>query len=159
MRGEYFAKIGEVARYIGFIKSGAMKYAVYSADGTEHVVGLEFAGEFVSDFPFSLSQESSRVSIIAMTPCEVYCVEVKDVAKKMLEDNNVKDIVMCSTEAVFSTVYDRYISLYCKTPQERYNELISHHPDIFNQFPLKDIASFLNITPIHLSRLRKNVFK
>lgn len=158
-RGEDFAKIGEVARYVGFIKSGAMKYVVYSTDGTEHVIGLEFAGEFVSDFPFSLSEVNSRASIIAVTRCDVYCVEVKDIAKRMNDDSKVKDIVMCSTEAVFSTVYDRYIALYRKTPQERYNELISQHPDIFNSFPLKDIASFLNITPTHLSRLRKNVFK
>lgn len=158
-RGEDFAKIGEVARYVGFIKSGAMKYVVYSTDGTEHVIGLEFAGEFVSDFPFSLSEVVSRASIIAVTQCDVYCVEVKDIAKRMNDDSGVKDIVMCSTEAVFSTVYDRYIALYSKTPQERYNELISQHPDIFNFFPLKDIASFLNITPTHLSRQRKNVFK
>ena len=64
---------------------------------------------------------------------------------------------MISTEAVFSTVYDRYAALYSQTSQERYNDLISRHPDLFNLFSLKDIASFLKITPTHLSRLRKNV--
>ena len=46
--------------------------------------------------------------------------------------------------------------LYVKTPQERYDDLINRHPDLFDLFSLKDIASFLNITPTHLSRLRKN---
>ena len=68
----------------------------------------------------------------------------------------VKDIVMRSAEAIFSTVYDRYMDLYCKSPQQRYEELVSRHPDLFALFSLKDIASFLNITPTHLSRLRKN---
>lgn len=74
----------------------------------------------------------------------------------MREDANVKDIVMRSSEAVFSTVYDRYMALYCKTPQQRYDELVSRHPNLFTLFSLKDIASFLNITPTHLSRLRKD---
>lgn len=155
-RGEEFAKVGEVARYIGYIKSGTLKYVAFSSDGTEHVIGLEFDEEFVSDFPFSLSGMKARVSIIAVTPCDIYCFPVQEMVKRMREDANVKDIVMRSSEAVFSTVYDRYMALYCKTPQQRYDELVSRHPDLFTLFSLKDIASFLNITPTHLSRLRKN---
>lgn len=155
-RGEEFAKVGEVARYIGYIKSGTLKYVAFSSDGTEHVIGLEFDEEFVSDFPFSLSGVKARVSIVAVTPCDIYCFPVQEMVKRMREDANVKDIVMRSSEAVFSTVYDRYMALYCKTPQQRYDELVSRHPDLFTLFSLKDIASFLNITPTHLSRLRKN---
>lgn len=155
-RGEEFAKVGEVARYIGYIKSGTLKYVAFSVDGTEHVVGMEFAGEFVSDFPFSLSGVEARVSIVTATPCDIYCFPVSEIAKRMKDDMMVKDIVMRSAEAVFSTVYDRYMALYCKTPQQRYDELVSRHPNLFTLFSLKDIASFLNITPTHLSRLRKN---
>ena len=73
----------------------------------------------------------------------------------MREDAKLNEIVMHTTEAIFSTVYDRYMALYCKTPQKRYDEIVSRHPDLFDLFSLKDIASFLNITPTHLSRLRK----
>lgn len=155
-RGEEFATVGEVAHYIGYIKSGTMKYVAFSADGTEHVVGMEFGGEFVSDFPFSLSGVKARVSIVAVTPCDIYCFPVHEIVKHMKEDAKVKDIVMRSAEAIFSTVYDRYMDLYCKSPQQRYEELVSRHNDLFALFPLKDIASFLNITPTHLSRLRRN---
>jgi CRP-like cAMP-binding protein len=154
-RGKEFAQFGQEARYIGYIKSGTVKYVAYSVDGTEHVVGMEFAGEFVSDFPFSLSGEKARVSIVAVTPCDIYCFPVGEITKRMNEDMNVKDIVMRSAEAVFSTVYDRYMDLYCKSPQERYYELFVRHPNLFTHFSLKDIASFLNITQTHLSRLRK----
>ncbi len=61
-----------------------------------------------------------------------------------------------ATNALFDTVYDRYINLHVKSAQERYAELIEKYEDIFSHFSLKDIASFLNITPTHLSRLRKN---
>ncbi|MBO5053201.1 MAG: Crp/Fnr family transcriptional regulator [Muribaculaceae bacterium] len=153
-RGEEFAKVGELARYIGYIKSGTLKYVAFSSEGTEHVVGMEFEGEFVSDSTFPFFGKKARVSIVAVTPCEIYCFPVQDIVKRMREDAKLKEIVMHTTEAIFSTVYDRYMALYCKTPQERYDELVNRHPDLFDLFSLKDIASFLNITPTHLSRLR-----
>ena len=158
-RGDAFVSVGEIARYIGYIKSGTLKYIALSDDGEEHVVGLEFGGEFVADFPFSLYGIPARVSIIAETPCEIYCLETSTVAEMVQAKPEMKKIVMHATEAIFSTVYDRYVALYTKTPQQRYLELINSHPDLFSLFSLKDIASFLNITPTHLSRLRKTVFK
>jgi len=158
-RNEEFAKIGEVARYIGYVKSGSMKYVAYSPDGAEHVVGMEFEDEFVADYPFSLFGTKAMVSIIAKTPCDIYIFPVREIVKRMNEDVMIKELVMRSVEAVFSTVYERYIALHCKSPQQRYEKLVSRHPDIFSHFSLKDIASFLNITPIHLSRIRKKIDK
>ena len=39
-KGELFAERGKVARYIGYIKTGTLKYVVYAADGSESVVGF-----------------------------------------------------------------------------------------------------------------------
>lgn len=154
-KGEMFADQGKVAPYIGYIKTGALKYVTYSADGSEHVVGLEFAGEFVADFPFSLCGWKSRVSIIAVIPCDIYCISTKKLSKCLNPDSDFYRIVAESSIALFDTTYTRYIDLHTKSAKERYNELVEKYDYIFSIFSLKDIASFLNITPTHLSRLRK----
>lgn len=156
-KGEEFATAGTTARFLGYIKSGTLKYVAYADDGTPHVVGLEFAGEFVADFPFSLYRQKARCTIVAESDCEIYCLAAESVREMMDTDSRIKEIAMHSTESVFATVYDRYLALYCQSPQQRYLDLISRHPDLFALFSLKDIASFLNITPTHLSRLRKNI--
>lgn len=155
-KGEEFVTIGKASRYIGFIVSGALKYVAYSADGTEHVMGLVFGDGLVADWPFCLYGQQAKLAIVAVSDCDIYCFPANEVKEMMAADVKFKDIVMHSTEAVYSTVYDRYIDLYCKSPQQRYAELVTHHPNLFDLFSLKDIASFLNITPTHLSRLRKN---
>ena len=155
-KGDYFIERGQVGRYIGFVKSGTLKYVAYAADGSESVVGLEFAGEFVADFPFSLYGKKSRVSIVAVTPCEIYCISAREVGMRMKSDEELYRAVAEANVALFDTIYDRYIDLHVKSVQERYNELIDKYKDIFSYFSLKDIASFLNITPTHLSRLRKS---
>ena len=155
-KGDYFIEQGQVGRYIGFVKSGTLKYVAYGADGSESVVGLEFAGEFVADFPFSLYGKKSRVSIVAVTPSEIYCISAREVGIRMKSDDELYRVVAETNVALFDTTYNRYIDLHVKSAQERYNELIEKYEDIFSYFSLKDIASFLNITPTHLSRLRKS---
>lgn len=154
-KGEEFLAAGTIGRYIGYIQSGALKYVCFSSDGTSHVTGLEFAGHFVCDFPGSLYREKSRCSIIATVPCEIYCVSASLVSEMMQSDPKVKDVVENTTRQLFNTVYDRLVDLYSKTPQQRYDELMNRDQDLFTLFSLKDIASLLNITPTHLSRLRK----
>lgn len=154
-KGYEFITAGSVGRCIGYVDSGALKYVCFSSDGTSHVIGLEFAGHFVCDFPGSLYRQKSRCSIIATVPCEIYCVPATIVAEMMQSDSKVKEVVENTTRELFNTVYDRLVDLCSKTPQQRYDELISRDPDLFELFSLKDIASLLNITPTHLSRLRK----
>ena len=153
-KGEMFAQEGQTAKYLGYIKTGSLKYVVYAPNGTEKVVGLEFAGEFVADFPFSLYGKKSRVSIVAVTPCEIYCISAREIGTLMKSDAELYRVIAESSMAIFDTIYNRYIDLYIKSAKERYDELVEKHEDIFSIFSLKDIASFLNITPTHLSRLR-----
>lgn len=156
-RGEEFCHVGEVCRYVGYIERGSVRFIAYSADGTVHVVGFAGKGEFVADFPFSVYGTPARISVEACTGCDIYCVPVALIADMIKDDRAVADVVMKSTVELYSMVYDRYMSLYTLTPQERYNQLVSCYPDLFSQFPLKDIASFLHVTPTHLSRLRRNI--
>ncbi len=155
-KGDCFFRQGEIARYLGLVKSGTLVYSVMGGDGEAHVIGLEYADEFVADFPFSLSGSKARASVIAESPCEILCVPTHILRERMRHDEELREAVHVTTEAVFGTVYDRAIALYTKTPEERYNDLITFDPQLFQHFSLKVIASLLNVTPTYLSRIRKS---
>ena len=155
-KGEEFITVGAIGLYVGYVKSGALKYECYSSDGTPHVTGLVYTGLFVGDFYGSLYRQKSRCSIIATMPCEIYCMPSAWVAGQMQADARFKVFVNDTIRELYSTLYNRYIDLYSKSPLQRYKELLSREPNIFAFFSLKDIASLLNITPTHLSRLRKS---
>ena len=118
-------------------------------------MGLEFAGYFVCDFPGSLYRQRSRCSVIATVPSETYCIPSAELAELMRTDERVLRVVEATTCEVFYTLYDRHVDLYCKSARQRYDELLSRDPNLFQLFSLKDIASLLNITPTHLSRFRR----
>jgi len=43
------------------------------------------------------------------------------------------------------------------TPTEKYRYILSNKPQLIQKFPLKYIASYLNITPETLSRVRATI--
>ncbi|MDO4930241.1 MAG: Crp/Fnr family transcriptional regulator [Bacteroidales bacterium] len=155
--GDFFLEAGKTGRFVGFVKSGALKYIANDVEGNEQVINLEFTGEFVADFPNSIYGIPSRVSIKAISPCEIYCISTKTLRNRLLTNKDFQFIVARTSEQLFRQVYDRLIESYTVTPIQRYEQLISKFPKLFEMFQLKDIASFLRITPGHLSRLRKEI--
>ncbi len=119
-KGELFAEEGRSAKYLGYIKSGSLKYVVYAPDGSEKVIGLEFVGEFIADFPFSLYGKKSRVSIVAVTTCVIYCVSAKGIGTQMKSDVELYRHIAESSIALFDTTYNRYIDPYIKSAKQRY---------------------------------------
>jgi hypothetical protein len=59
--------------------------------------------------------------------------------------------------AEFYFIYhdNRIKNLYARTPKERYDTITEVFPNIHNRAPQHMIASYLGITPVHLSRLKK----
>lgn len=154
-KGEEFISIGKIARCIGLIKSGSVKYVAYTSEGDERIVGLETVGGFAASWPYCLHGLPSVVSIIANSDSDICCLDVSVINRLTTDNIEMMWQIAHATEQVFYTAYDRVIGFYTQTPKERYEAMIRKCPKIFEVFDLKDIAAFLNITPVHLSRIRK----
>ena len=50
---------------------------------------------------------------------------------------------------------NRIKNMIALSPKERYDSITEVFPDIHNRIPQHMIASYLGITPVHLSRLKK----
>lgn len=154
-KGEEFITINTVAKYLGLIKSGSVKYIAYNSEMEEKIVGLETVNGYAASWPFCLYGLPSVVSIIANSDIELYCLPILKIKEMAKNDLDLEREIAHSTEQLFYTAYERLISFYTLTPKERYEALLKNCPKVFEIFDLKDIASYLNITPQHLSRLRK----
>ena len=53
-------------------------------------------------------------------------------------------------KSLFNMVFMRLLNLYRKSPRQRYVELCEQYPQIAETVTLKDLSSFLMITPNHL---------
>lgn len=154
---EEIIQLGKVGQFLGLIKTGTVKYAAYTSEGEEKIIGLEAADGFAASWPFSLRNIPSLVSVIAITDCEMYCLPISFIMEKGTDDCEFERKIEHATEQIFHTAYDRLVDLYILSPKERYEKMMQRCPKMFDLFTFKDIASFLNISTQHLFRIRKGM--
>ena len=176
LRGETLEEAGEPAQWVAFVERGCFKYMVHNdeegkdyctgcfkymvhndEEGKDYCTGFAFEGEFVADFPYCLDGDVSEVSIEADMPCEVRIISGREL--QALFDSNPKMMLhnVRILKNLFKMVYGRDLDHYRYTARSRYRRLIDRCPQVVQMLSLKDIASFLNITPSYLSTLRKEI--
>lgn len=156
-KDDVFVQQGYVARNLGVIESGYFKYTTLTSSGNEAVVGFAFEGEIVADFYNSYHCRPSEITIKA--GCDASVSQIRMSEAKGLFDATFDGNLSSLNGTLFSEIYSRYLELYRKTPTERYLDLTAQYPDILDIILLRDIASYLLVTPVYLSRIRKNLAK
>lgn len=156
-KDEHFVQQGYVGKYLGVVESGYFKYVTLTSSGDEAVVGFAFEGEIVADYYNSFNDLPSEISIKAGSDAEVS--QIRTAEARELFYSVYHDSLSSINGALFSEIYARYLELHRKTPTERYLDLIKLYPGLLDTVSLRDIASYLLITPTYLSRIRKNLAK
>lgn len=150
-KGECFVQQGTIAHYAALVVSGYFKVTTLNDSGDEAVINFAFPGQFITDFHSSLCGETSQFSIIAGADCEIMRVPLKTFKESLSPS------LLDEYKALFNMVFMRLLNLYRKLPRQRYLELCEQYPQIVETVTLKDLSSFLLITPNHLSRIRRDL--
>ncbi len=156
--GQLFECEGEPARWVGFIEHGCFRYCKYDLGGrVKHTNGFAFEGEFVADYPCCLTAQPATVTIEAAMPCTVRIFPGEQLEQLYRSSHEAERKGRLIMQALFLQTYERQNHFYCADARQRYDLLLRRCPQIVQQLPLKDIASFLNITPVYLSKIRKEI--
>lgn len=93
-------------------------------------------------------------SIVAATNVEVLLCNCDILNKVFNEDQELHQLF---SDSLFHNCYTEYLNTHRLSPKERYIALLKRCPDILQNISIKEIASFLNVTPTYLSRIRKEI--
>lgn len=155
-KGDYFLEEGQIGRYVGFVTSGYFKYCILTTKGDYAVTGFTFENECVMDVTRSfLLDRPSKISVMAGCDAEVLQVPLKPLRDYLIKTQ--PDLIQHIASICLEEAYTRYLRFCQKSPKERYIELVEKYPEFIDQVTLREIASYLLITPIHLSRIRKSL--
>lgn len=139
-----------------YVEKGMFRYVCTDENGCEHIVGYAFAGEYVGDYPQCIKKEKAMVSIQATTDSLIYYASAQEITNFFSTDKSTQELEKILAEELFVQTYKRLLDIYCKTPTELYVDLVRRYPDFLNYITLREIASFLRVTPETISHIRKN---
>lgn len=150
---------GEIARLAAFIASGAVREYFMAPDGTEFNKSFAFAGEFTGSYFDLLSQKPSLASIQAMTVTELLVAPFTKIQAFYERSLEWQRIARNTAESLFMKKAKREYEFVSLTAEERYRKFVAEHAAMLDKIPQYHLASFLGITPVALSRIRKRVGK
>jgi len=154
-RKEIVSKPGVVPNEIFFINEGLFRIVVYDKEGTEHTIHFALENQFIADYSSFMQKQPSIQTIQSVEPTEAVVIPRSSIEwgyRNMKEGDRLGRLI-----AEFYFIYhdNRIKNQYSRSPKERYDMITQVFPNIHNRVPQHMIASYLGITPVHLSRLKK----
>ena len=155
--GEHLIHQGEQAPNLYMIRQGLVKLYYVTAEGKEFVKSFLPEGSLVGSLAALLNGELSTFSVVCLEPVEAELVPF-DVMQNVFEsDPAALKFGFMFFQGLALRKEQREYSFLCKSPEERYQKFVDDEPDMVKRVTQADIARYLGITPVALSRIRKRL--
>jgi CRP-like cAMP-binding protein len=153
-KNDFFLKQGKICNHLWFLKNGAVK-AFEIVNGENRITHFFTEECFFTNYMSVLTKQPSELFFQATENCQVTQINYTNLEDLYNRDHRIEHIGRIMAEMQFIAEYTRRKQLLNMDALERYEYLEKNQPETFSRFSLKDIASYLGITPVSLSRLRK----
>ncbi len=152
-KGDIVLREGEVCRAMYYVSRGMVRQYYYKngKDVTEH---FSFEGHICFCIESFLEQEPSRIIVETLEPTTLYAIPYEAWHVEMLQNNEMELLYRKVLEHALMSSQRHADSQRFENAQERYVRLLDTFPEIVLRAPMLHIASFLQMTPETLSRVR-----
>lgn len=152
-KGETILEEGTVCSALYFVEKGMVRQYYYKnkKDVTEH---FSFEGRIVFCIESFLKQEPSRLIVEALENTTLYAIPYDDLHRLMERNQEMEMLYRKILEHVAISSQEHADSQRFENAAERYDRLLREKPEIILRAPMVHIASFLQMTPETLSRVR-----
>lgn len=150
-------KFGKIPSSVYLLISGSMRCYITSESGKEHNKNFFFPISFAGSLTALINNKPSKIVYETLSECKLYEINfyaLKEICKTDIELNNLYSRLL---EQVFIIYEKRQLELISMNASQRYLKLKEDIPEIDKLIPQYHIASYLSITPVQLSRIRKTL--
>ena len=157
-RGEYLIRQGNVPTHVYFLMQGIARGVLSDVNGKEITDCLVFkCGSPVMPSP-DITQPAP-IDIQMLTECEIVRIAISEVNRMLREYPALSELYRQLIMESSRLHWELKIAVYQYTAMERYQWFQAAYPGLSDKISNKYIASFLNMTPGTLSRLKQELKK
>lgn len=151
---ELLLREGQVCNFIVFLNAGVLREYSYQNE-KETTVDFVCENQFTSDYQSFILQVPSKQYLEALTDVDLLILR-KDAINALYDKYKIWErFGRLIIEKVFCSAEQKRKKSITATHDEQYRDFVAAYPQIIQQVPQYYIASYLGLTPEHLSRLRK----
>jgi CRP-like cAMP-binding protein len=154
-KGEFLIKEGEVERNLYRVESGAVR-VFYLSEFEEHTIRLGYEGSFITSLSSFITGRPSEFYIDAIRKTTLNVISKDALLKLVNESQESMQQYIILLETMITQQIEREVDLLITSPTERLKRVLQRSPNLFQEVPLKYIASYLRMKPETLSRIRNS---
>ena len=155
-KGERFLSRGQICNRVGFVESGLLK-CVILGNGKSVVDDFIFENQFVANYYSFLKKEKSNKEITCLKDT-VLNVVTRTKLEELAQDHPfIERIARQVAEKLFLNTAKKLEDLKLLRAEERYLKLTGINKRVINEIPQYEIASYLNVSPETVSRIRNKM--
>ena len=146
---------GQVAEYIYYLHTGLIRQ-YYFKNGKEMTSNLAVDGSIFMSIESLFRETPSSEVIEALETCYIYAIPKRRLENVALHNQNIQILYRKILEEALIECQIHEDLVRFETAQDRYRRICKQMPKVVLRAPLVFIASFLEMTPETLSRVRSS---
>ena len=151
---DFLLEEGKVCNFIAFVSTGVLREYCYLND-KETTVDFVSENRFTTDYQSFIMQSPSKQYLEALTDVELIILKKQGINNLFDKYKVWERFGRLIIERIFCDVEQKRKQIISTNHEEQYRNFVLTYPNIIQQVPQYYIASYLGLTPEHLSRLRK----
>jgi CRP-like cAMP-binding protein len=152
-KGEHLLRAGERARSVFFVSRGLLREYYIDSAGHESTRRFCAEGEFSGSLADLLASGPAACAIEAIEPGEIWQVDWNRFDACTERHASLMKLMRRFAEALYVRKMQREFEMLALSADERYRRFVREFPGLESRLPRRMIASYLGITPVHLSRI------
>jgi CRP-like cAMP-binding protein len=153
-KGDIITSVGQRNNLEYFVLDGICKSFLTTPEGESVTISFFMASSIISPSTTRNQKGRSILNLQALTDVEIATINANEFEKLMIEDLEIREFGNSVLRNELMAKVQKEIALASLKGKERLVLLRKNYPNIENQISHADIASYLGITTISLSRLR-----
>lgn len=156
LKNHKLVRIGQTPTNFYVLKSGIIRAYIIDEKGKERTRTIYTATGTTGNLRALITKEPSVLIYECLTDCEVLQCNYEDFYKLSLKHHDLSIFHYNVLEQIYIREEAKILELTLLDATERYKKIQQKIPNVDNLINQYHIASYLNITPVQLSRIRKN---
>ena len=155
-RNEYLITKEAINTDLFLVNEGSLRVFIEDEE-EEHTIRFGYKNSIITALDCFLTEQPTKFYIQALKKCRLKMISKNRFTKIMQSSKENRQLWEQLLQGFVYQQIEREIDLITYLPQKRFENVLQRSPQVFQEIPLKYIASYLRMTPETLSRILKTL--